>query len=360
MRIYSAAFRWSSTETSNRPRPLPIRKAKSETNSARAIVDWKQVKVKAGKGGDGCISLLRRFANPHGGPDGGSGGNGGHVLFRATTNTTSLDRVSRVIEGEDGEKGSNRDCHGKNADHSIINVPVGTLFKNRRGEVVADLCEDGAIFVAARGGAGGKGNQYFTTNIEQTPEIAEYGAHGEEVMYVVEIKTVAHVGLVGFPNAGKSTLLRAVSRARPKVASYPFTTLQPYLGMVKYEDEEQVAVADIPGLIPGAHKNKGLGIQFLKHIERCLCLLYVIDMAQVSPWDQVDSLKFELGQFSKDLVERPSAIVANKMDLPEAQANYGEFVERMGGLRVFPISGQNHLKLTPLLMHIREMYDLHK
>nr|CAG4652031.1 EOG090X0ACU [Triops cancriformis] len=350
----------SCTEADNVPRPLPIRKAKSETNFAKPVVDWKQMRVKGGKGGDGCVSFMRLFAKPNGGPDGGSGGNGGHILFKATTNMTSLERLGSVIEGKNGEKGGNRDCHGKNADHTIFNVPVGTMFKNSRGEVVADLCEDGAIFVAARGGAGGKGNHYFVTDIEQAPEIAEYGAEGEEVSYIVEIRTVAHVGLVGFPNAGKSTLLRAISRARPKVAPYPFTTLQPHLGMVKYEDYEQVAVADIPGIIPGAHKNRGLGIQFLKHIEKCLCLLYVIDMAQASPWDQVENLQFELGQYSKELVERPSAIVANKMDLPEAQDNYGEFVKRMEGFQVFPISGHYRTKLEPLLKYIRQMYDLHK
>nr|SVE75913.1 EOG090X0ACU [Daphnia hispanica] len=342
------------------PTPIPIRKNKSQSNKVKPIVDFRSVKVHGGKGGDGCISLRRLCKNPLGGPDGGDGGNGGHVTFKATSNKTSLEHISSVLKAEDGEKGFNRDCHGKNAEHLVIEVPVGTMFKSAGGEILADLNENGAIFVAARGGAGGKGNHYFATGVNQAPEVAEYGATGEELSYTIEIRTIAHVGLIGLPNAGKSTFLRAISRARPKVAPYPFTTLQPHVGVVKYDDLHQVTVADIPGLIAGAHRNRGLGIAFLRHIERCLCLLYVVDTSLPEPWQQLEVLRYELGQYDPNLLERPSGVLANKMDLAQSKEHLSElqlYVNKIN-LPLFPVSAQDSVGILPILHYVRKLYDV--
>nr|CAH0104739.1 unnamed protein product [Daphnia galeata] len=341
------------------PMPLPIRKHKSQSTKVKPIVDFRSIKVKGGKGGDGCISLRRLCKNPLGGPDGGDGGSGGHVTFKATNNKTSLEHISSTIKAEDGEKGINRDCHGRNAEHLVIEVPIGTMFKSLNGQILADLNEEGAVFIAARGGAGGKGNHYFATDVNQAPEIAEYGADGEELSYTVEIRTIAHVGLIGLPNAGKSTFLRAISRARPKVAPYPFTTLQPHVGVVKYDDLHQVTVADIPGLIAGAHRNRGLGIAFLRHIERCLCLLYVVDTSLPEPWQQLEVLRYELEQYDPHLLQRPSGVLANKMDLPQSTLNLNElrrYVDEIN-LPFFPVSAMNNVGILPILHYVRQLYD---
>ncbi|KAL3859504.1 hypothetical protein ACJMK2_009722 [Sinanodonta woodiana] len=190
----------------------------------------------------------------------------------------------------------------------------------------------------------------------RAPAYAEMGAEGEKKTVYLELKTMAHAGLIGFPNAGKSTLLRAISRARPKVAAYPFTTLNPHVGMVVYDDFEQIAVADIPGLIPDAHKNRGLGIAFLRHIERCTCLLYVIDLSVDEPWIQLDSLKFELEQYKERLSKRPHAVIGNKIDLPNADKNLKELEERID-LPVFAVSAKKRLNIEPVLYHLRELYD---
>ena len=260
--------------------PLRPLKGKSERNPVKHFVDCVTVAVEAGHGGEGRISFLSVFAVEFAGPDGGDGGHGAHVIFRASDQVRDLSHVKSRIMGNYGGPGSNKNMAGKDARHMYVDVPTGTMLRNMEGEVVGDLDIEGACFIAAMGGAGGKGNNHFRTSVRQAPEIAECGAEGEKFSYTLELRTMGDVGLIGFPNAGKSTLLTAISRARPKIASYPFTTLRPHLGMVQYSDLSQLAVAD---LLPGAHLNHGLGLSFLRHVQRCSVLLFVLDMEQEEP-----------------------------------------------------------------------------
>lgn len=233
---------------------------------------------------------------------------------------------------------------------------MGTIVKDMEENILANLEEDQDYFIAARAGAGGKGNRSFASGYDTAPHIAELGAEGEVKELFIELRTMAHAGLIGFPNAGKSTLLRAISRARPRVSALPFTTIHPHVGMVEYDDYIQIAVADIPGLIPGAHDNEGLGISFLRHIHRCTCLLYVIDLSESEPWRQLEALKYELEQYQEGLSERPHAVIGNKMDLEIARENLKD-LQNHTDLPIFPVSAANRSNITPLLLHLRELYD---
>lgn len=335
--------------------PVKRKKCKAKSGKVHHFVDYRHIRAQGGDGGDGCISFLSVFRNENAGPDGADGGNGGHVIFKALQGMRSLAHLSSYNQAEAGKPGHNKDCHGKNAPDRIIEVPIGTVFKVD-GEVVASLEEEGSLFIAARGGAGGKGNAFFATDIDQAPRVAEYGGKGEVIEYLAELRTMADVGLIGFPNAGKSTLLRAISRARPKVASYPFTTRNPHVGIIHYADHHQLAVADIPGLIEGAHNNYGLGLTFLRHIERCTCLLYVLDTSQPRPWEHLKILMNELEQYQKGLSLRPHAVVANKMDLPEAQENLKQLAASFD-LPLVPVSAKMGDYLVPLLALMRLLID---
>ncbi|KAK6185148.1 hypothetical protein SNE40_007443 [Patella caerulea] len=337
-------------------KPVKPHKPKGKETEASRFIDFCKVRVYGGKGGDGNVSFLREKSREFGGPDGGNGGNGGHVIFQASTNVKSLASIDPHIKAKHGIKGSKKHCHGKNAEHTYVLVPVGTVVKSETGDVLSSLENTCDYYIAGRGGAGGKGNHFFLTNEERVPNYAEMGAPGEEKILYVELRTMAHAGLIGFPNAGKSTLLRAISRARPKVASYPFTTLNPHVGMVIYDDHEQIAVADIPGLIEGAHQNKGLGISFLRHIERCACLLYVLDLSVEEPWHQLEALKYELEQYQVGLSERPHAIIGNKIDVEGAKEKL-EILKSSINLPVFVISGKNKIGIDNLLIHLRQLYD---
>ena len=312
------------------------------------FVDKATITVKAGDGGHGCCSFRREKYIPRGGPDGGDGGGGGHVILRATTSQQSLQDLlyNRHYAAPNGPNGKGKDMHGRKAPDIELTVPVGTMVYDRAtGELLTDLAEDGMTFVVARGGKGGRGNARFLSNFNRAPRNAEPGEPGEEREVFLELKTIADAGLVGYPNAGKSTLLRAISSARPKVAAYPFTTLHPNVGVVEYPDFARLTVADIPGLIEGAHANVGLGHAFLKHIERTHLLVFVLDMAGTDgrlPWDDLRHLREELELYMKGLSERPAIIAANKMDAPGAAENLellrGELASEV--IDILPISAQ--------------------
>ncbi len=368
------------------------------------FVDEIQIFAQAGHGGKGCIAFQRESRKPKGGPSGGNGGRGGSVILEADHDLNNLVAQfyqSRLI-AERGEQGLGKGMDGHAGKDLIVKVPCGTLVWRQRdttpsnertteeedespskpagfipaagsrrpllrqaigasamefdlaseaedepkpshpkGELVADLVENGQRFVICKGGRGGLGNRNFATSTRQTPRFAQPGEHGQEGEYLLELRLIAEVGLVGFPNAGKSTLLTAISRARPKVAPYPFTTLHPQIGIVEYADMHRLTVCDVPGLITGAHRNAGLGHAFLRHIQRCKVLVLLLDMAGTdnrAPWDDYRQLLEELGLYDPAMLERPLLVVANKMDEPAAEANLKSFKRRVRKTPVLPIA----------------------
>jgi GTP-binding protein len=314
------------------------------------FVDEVKIRAQSGHGGHGCISFRREKYVPRGGPDGGDGGRGGHVILEATERKhTLLDlRYRNIYKAKSGKHGEGQNRHGRNGEDLVLEVPVGTMVKDADGgsEILADLAQPGDRWVAAKGGAGGRGNSRFATSTRQVPRIAEDGEEGAEKEYILELKLMADVGLVGLPNAGKSTLISAISAARPKVADYPFTTLIPNLGVVRYEDAPPFVVADIPGLIEGAHKGAGLGTRFLRHIERTKVLVHLIDIAEVpaeEPLRPYRLIEHELASHSDALCSKRRIVVINKVDLvpdegvleriSEAFAQIGVPVVRISALR---------------------------
>lgn len=283
------------------------------------FIDYVEINVKAGNGGDGAVAFRKEKYVPKGGPAGGNGGKGGDVVFEAHYNLqTLLDfRYKRQYKAEDGQKGGTALKDGKYGNELVVKVPVGTLIKNEDGEIICDLDVDGKRFVVAKGGRGGKGNSNFATPTNQAPRYAEPGKEGEELFVVLELKLIADVGLVGFPNAGKSTLISSISAAKPKIADYPFTTLVPNLGIVQYKDYKSFVVADIPGIIEGAHEGKGLGLQFLRHIERTKILLIMIDCSSDDYQRDYDILIKELKQYSSVLAKKKIILSFSKADLVE-------------------------------------------
>ncbi|MGC8718840.1 MAG: GTPase ObgE [Thermodesulforhabdaceae bacterium] len=285
------------------------------------FIDEALIHVKAGDGGNGCISFRREKYVPKGGPDGGDGGKGGDVYLVATSSKhTLLDfHYRRVFKAGRGQHGRGKNQHGRSGNDIYIPVPVGTVVKDAiTGEVLADLVEDGQKWLAARGGRGGRGNARFATSTNQAPRFAEEGEKGEERDLKLELKLLADVGIVGFPNAGKSTLISVISEAKPKIADYPFTTLTPQLGVVSVDSDRTFVVADIPGLIEGAHKGAGLGIQFLKHIERTRVIIHLIDISSIDPSDPLKpyrAIREELRNFNPLLLEKPEVVALNKIDL---------------------------------------------
>ncbi len=284
------------------------------------FIDQAEIVVIAGSGGNGIISFRREKYIPKGGPDGGNGGNGGSIIIRADKQLTTLMdfRYKKTYRAQNGENGMGANKTGKSGEDTIIRVPAGTLVKdNATDTMYADLIHHRDEIIIARGGKGGKGNQEFATPSNQAPRIKTDGTAGEEKTVQLELKLLADAGLVGFPNAGKSTLISRISAAKPKIADYPFTTLIPNLGIVRYGEYKSFVVADMPGLIEGAHQGKGLGIQFLRHIERTRLLVFLIDCTTKHLKDQYKTLIHELASFNKEMLKKPQIIAITKMDVAD-------------------------------------------
>jgi GTPase len=323
------------------------------------FIDEAELRVKGGKGGKGCSAFRREKYLPNGGPIGGNGGNGGSVYLRANPNMmTLLDFAPRPIyEAPKGKPGLGKNMHGKCADDLYLDVPPGTIVRDKNtGMVLRDLTEKGETVLVAQGGRGGRGNKHFATATNRVPTTCEDGQEGEERTILLELKLIADVGLVGLPNAGKSTILSRVSSAHPKIANYPFTTLKPQLGIVELPDYHRMVMADLPGLIEGAHDGQGLGDEFLKHIERTRMLCHVVDMAPLSgpdPLTAYNMITEELRLYSAELAARPVVIAANKLDLPEAQENLEIFREEVD-VPIYEISAATGTGLKQLLGALRQ------
>jgi GTPase len=327
------------------------------------FVDEVRIHVKAGDGGKGAVAFRREKFMPRGGPSGGDGGRGGSILVEADENyTTLLDyRFQPEHKARSGEPGGGSDCNGRDGSDVVLKVPVGTTVKDvGSGELLFDLARNGEQGVLAKGGKGGMGNMNFATATRQAPRFAQPGTPGEEKEVVLELKLLADVGLLGYPNAGKSTLISRVSKAKPKVADYPFTTLTPHLGVVAYKDHRSFVMADIPGIIEGAHQGAGLGHQFLRHVERCRLLVHLIDCSAAGegrePTRDLESLDRELALYSEKLARKPQIIAANKIDLPEARARAKKLAARLKRKKipVFQISAATGEGVAELLDAVAE------
>ncbi|MGE5380334.1 MAG: GTPase ObgE [Methylocystaceae bacterium] len=325
------------------------------------FVDYTKVYVRGGDGGNGCLAFRREKYVPMGGPAGGDGGRGGNVILLADPHLTTLMdyRYQTHYKADRGSHGSGARKTGAGAEDLILKVPVGTLVRDTETQaVLADLSMPGEQYIAAKGGRGGRGNVRFRSNKLKAPNFAENGEPGDEHWLILELKLLADVGLVGYPNAGKSTLISRVSAARPKIADYPFTTLTPNLGVVSLGPEESFVIADIPGIIEGAHEGAGLGHRFLRHIERTRVLIYVLDCAQIDGRDVVEDFKIlrqELAWHREDLAARPAVIAANKLDLPGAEDNLSRLQDDLADYTIYPISAATGQGIDALM---REVYNL--
>lgn len=331
------------------------------------FVDKAKIYVKGGDGGDGIIAFRREKYVPEGGPAGGDGGKGGDVIFRVDEGLRTLIdfRYQKHFKAERGEKGRNKSQNGANAQSMVVKVPPGTVvIDDDTHEILADMTRHNQEVVVARGGRGGRGNIRFASANNPAPEIAENGEEGQERYLVLELKVMADVGLAGFPSVGKSTLLSVVSAAKPKIGAYHFTTLTPNLGVVDVGDGRSFVMADLPGLIEGAHEGVGLGLEFLRHIERTRIIVHVVDMSGSEgrdPFDDWLKINEELQFYNEKLAERPQIIVANKMDLPEAQEHLSVFkqklVEQKHQYEVFPISAATNQGIQVVLYKVADLLD---
>lgn len=327
------------------------------------FVDTANITVKAGKGGNGLVSFHREKYVPAGGPDGGDGGRGGNVVFVADNKLTTLMdfRYRKTYSAQNGQDGKAGKCSGRAGEDSIIRVPEGTLIRDTKsGKILADMTGENKTFVAARGGNGGWGNVHFATPVRQAPKIAKPGQLGQEREITLELKLLADVALVGFPNVGKSTLISRVSSARPKIANYHFTTLTPNLGVVSVHDKSFV-IADVPGLIEGAHTGAGLGHEFLRHIERTRVLIHVVDASGTegrNPIDDFEAICRELELYNPELLLRPQILAGNKTDMPSPLAEEFAAFATESGYRYFPISAATGAGVDALMNHVAEMLDV--
>jgi len=323
------------------------------------FIDKVKIKLKAGNGGNGLAAFRHEKYNPYGGPMGGDGGDGSNIVFETDTNkNTLLDlRYSKMIKGENGEDGKTNNMYGQSREDIVVKVPVGSIVRDlSNGEVIADLNEIGDRVIVCKGGKGGKGNRHFATARNSAPEKAQLGEPGEEKEVEVELKLLADVGLVGFPSVGKSTLLSVVSKAKPEIADYPFTTLVPQLGLVKVGDASFV-MADLPGLIKGASQGKGLGHEFLKHIERCRVILHVVDMSGDvrDPLEDYEIINKELKEYPGGLDKRPQVVCANKMDGEKAKDNLERFKKKYPDVTVYETITIINEGLEPVLYKLKDM-----
>ncbi len=326
------------------------------------FVDTATITVKAGKGGNGLVSFHREKYVPAGGPDGGDGGKGGNVVFVADNKLTTLMdfRYRKTYNAQNGQDGRARRCSGRAGEDTFVRVPEGTIIRDAKtGKVLADMTGENKTYVAAKGGNGGWGNVHFATPVRQAPKIAKPGELGQEREIILELKLLADVALVGFPNVGKSTLISRVSSARPKIANYHFTTLTPNLGVVSVHDKSFV-IADVPGLIEGAHTGAGLGHEFLRHIERTRVIIHVVDASGIEgrdPLDDFEAICRELELYNPELLLRPQVIAGNKSDLPSEKAEeFAQFAVE-SGYSYFPISAATGEGVDALMKHIAEMLD---
>lgn len=327
------------------------------------FIDEVKITAKAGKGGNGIVAFRREKYVPRGGPAGGDGGKGGSIIFVGESGlTTLLDlRYNRILKAVDGENGKPKNCFGKDADDIYIKVPLGTVVYDESTEsVIADIIKHEQEVIICKGGKGGRGNSSFATSRIPAPYISESGLPGEEKTLKIELKILADVGLVGLPNAGKSTLISVVSAAKPKIANYPFTTLAPNLGVVGVKDGRSFVMADLPGLIEGASLGAGLGLDFLKHIERTRVIAHVVDMAPVDKTDPYNNfliINKELENYDKKLLLRPQIVVANKMDLPEAKENFKKFKNLCKEIPIIPISAYNKDNTDAVLYKLADLLE---
>ncbi len=324
------------------------------------FIDKATISLKAGNGGNGVVRFRREKYVPAGGPAGGDGGKGGDIILEVDPSLSTLIdfRYRHKYRAEDGEDGQSSNKYGKDGGDLVIKVPQGTVLKDpESGDALADLVTPGQRVVAAQGGRGGRGNTHFKTATRQAPQFAEQGLPGEARSLVLELKLLADVGLVGYPNVGKSTLISVVSAAKPKIADYPFTTLIPNLGVVSVGEGNSFVLADIPGLIEGAHAGVGLGHAFLRHVERCQVLVHLLDMSGYEgrdPREDYEQILAELAKYSPALAERPQIVAANKMDLPGAEDNLALFRERYPQMTVFPISAATRQGVDQLISRVWE------
>ena len=317
------------------------------------------IKVEGGRGGNGCVSFCRERFVPKGGPDGGDGGDGGNVILQGNLHEHSLAHLKykSTYNAENGSSGAGKCRHGSTGKDLIISVPIGTIIRDlgQQRKVLGDINSEDCRIVIARGGKGGKGNSRYASSTNRAPRQWKPGLDGEEFHLELELKTIADVGLVGYPNVGKSTFLNVVSNAKPKIAAYPFTTLTPNIGTIEFDDFSRITIADIPGIVDGAHQNHGLGHDFLKHIERTKVLAYVLDMGSKEakkPWEALHSLKKELERYQVDLPDRRSIILANKMDLATAEKNLA-ILKTKTSLKIFPISAARGEQVEKALEEFR-------
>lgn len=327
------------------------------------FIDKVKLTVRAGKGGDGIVAYRREKYVPLGGPAGGDGGDGGNVVFEVDTNkSTLLDlRYNKKVVAEDGERGKPKKMHGRTGNDIVVKVPLGTIVKELdSNKVIADLTHVNQKAIIATGGKGGKGNYHFMTSRNTAPDFCEAGLLGDEKEIIVELKLLADAGLVGFPSVGKSTFLSVVSAAKPEIAAYPFTTIIPNLGMVKVPDGRSFVLADLPGLIEGAHLGKGLGHQFLKHIERCRVIVHILDMGAEDHRDPIEDYQIinnELKEYQFRLSERPQVVIANKMDLDNARTNLDRFKAKFPKVEVFETITLINEGLESVLFRIMDLIE---